>query len=153
MKAVQRYALRLERKKYLIRAWRKGRSLLSVADRTDAIRDEDILCFSTLRNERPRLSYFLKYYRDRGVSHFFFVDNDSDDGSREYLAAQPDCSVWTTPESYKRARFGIDWMNRLLRLTERGTGVSRSIPTNSSSTRFPIRGPCRHCATGWTRPR
>jgi hypothetical protein len=123
MKAVQRYALRLERKKYLIRAWRKGRSLLPVADRTDAIRDEDILCFSTLRNERPRLSYFLKYYRDRGVSHFFFVDNDSDDGSREYLAAQPDCSVWTTPESYKRARFGIDWMNRLLRLHGTGTGA------------------------------
>jgi hypothetical protein len=42
---------------------------------------------------------------------------------REYLAAQPDCSVWTTPDSYKRARFGIDWMNRLLRLTVPGTGV------------------------------
>jgi hypothetical protein len=120
MKVVQRYALRLERKKYLVRAWRKGRSLLPVADRTDAIRPDDILCFATLRNERPRLNYFLGYYRDRGVSHFLFVDNDSDDGSREYLAEQADCSVWTTPESYKRARFGIDWMNRLLRL--HGTG-------------------------------
>jgi hypothetical protein len=120
MKAVQRYALRLERKKYLVRAWRKGLSLETVADRTDAIRPADVLCFSTLRNERSRLKYFLSYYRDHGVSHFLFVDNDSDDGSREFLAEQADCSVWTTPESYKRARFGIDWMNRLLRLY--GTG-------------------------------
>ncbi|MBY6201540.1 glycosyltransferase family 2 protein [Maritalea mobilis] len=120
MKAARRYALRLERRKYLVRAWRKSRSLLPVADRTDAIRPKDILCFCTLRNERVRLKYFLSYYRDRGVSHFFFVDNDSDDGTREYLAQQPDCSVWTTDASYKRARFGMDWINRLLRLYGHG---------------------------------
>jgi hypothetical protein len=116
MKVVRRYALRLERKKYLLRAWRKSRSLRPVADRTDAIGRQDLLCFCTLRNEKVRLKYFLSFYRDRGVSHFLFVDNDSTDGTREYLALQPDCSVWTTPASYKRSRFGMDWINRLLRL-------------------------------------
>jgi hypothetical protein len=116
MKAVKRYALRLERKKYLVRAWRKSRGLRAVADRTAAIGPQDVLCFCTLRNEKVRLKYFLSYYRERGVSHFLFVDNDSNDGSRAYLAEQPDCSVWTTPDSYKRARFGMDWINRLLRL-------------------------------------
>ena len=116
MKAVKRYGLRLERKKYLVRAWRKSRSLRPVADRTDAIRASDVLCFCTLRNEYPRLKYFLSYYRDRGIGHFLFVDNDSEDGTREFLAEQPDCSVWTTPASYKRSRFGMDWLNRLLRL-------------------------------------
>lgn len=116
MKAVKRYSLRLERKKYLVRAWRKSRSLRVVADRTATIGPQDVLCFSTLRNEKVRLRYFLSYYRDRGISHFLFVDNDSTDGTREYLAEQPDCSVWTTPESYKRSRFGMDWINRLLRL-------------------------------------
>jgi hypothetical protein len=112
---VQRYKLRLERKRFLIRAWRKARDLLLVADRTDQIRPNDVLCFVTLRNERIRLPYFLRYYRDRGVSHFVFVDNDSTDGTREYLAGQGDCSVWTTPASYKRSRFGMDWLNALLR--------------------------------------
>jgi len=120
MKAVKRYALRLERKKYLVRAWRKSRSVSVVANRTDAIRPSDVLCFGTLRNERPRLTYFLNYYRDRGISHFLFVDNDSEDGTREYLADQPDCSVWSTTDSYKRSRFGIDWINRLLRLYGHG---------------------------------
>lgn len=116
MKAVRRYGLRLERKRFLVRAWRKSRGVEVVADRTDAIRDGDILCFCTLRNERVRLKYFLNYYRERGVNHFLFVDNDSGDGTREYLAEQPDCSVWWTDESYKRSRFGMDWINRLLKL-------------------------------------
>lgn len=116
MKAVQRYGLRLERKRFLVRAWRKSRGLEVVADRTNMIRDGDILLFCTLRNERVRMKHFLSYYRDRGVNHFFFVDNDSGDGTRELLAEQSDCTVFWTDDSYKKSRFGMDWMNRLLRL-------------------------------------
>ena len=39
----------------------------------------------------------------------------SDDGSREYLTDQPDVSLWTTTASYKASRFGMDWINALLR--------------------------------------
>lgn len=86
-----------------------------MALRTDTIKGTDILLFSTLRNERVRLPYFLKYYRDLGINHFLIVDNDSDDGSRQYLADQPDVSLWTTGHSYKRAQFGVDWLNWLQR--------------------------------------
>lgn len=112
---VQRYGLRLQRKRWRIRAFRKRRELKPVSKRTDHIRKNDILLFCTLRNEGIRLPYFLKYYREMGVSHFFFVDNDSTDGSAEMLAQQPDVSVWHTRSSYKRARFGMDWLNWLLR--------------------------------------
>ncbi|WGI22077.1 glycosyltransferase family 2 protein [Amylibacter sp. IMCC11727] len=87
--------------------------LSCVVDRTKNIRPSDILVFSTLRNEKARLPYFLDYYRKLGVNHFFFVDNDSDDGGREYLKDQPDASVWTTTASYKRSKFGVDWLNGL----------------------------------------
>jgi len=107
------YRLRLERKRRLWRAFRRRRELRPVADRSRKIRRSDILLFSTQRNERIRLPYFLRYYRDLGVNHFLFVDNGSDDGSREYLAEQKDCSVWTTMASYRRARFGVDWLNWL----------------------------------------
>lgn len=70
---------------------------------------------STLRNERIRLPYFLHYYRNLGVGHFLIVDNDSDDGSREYLESQEDVSLWTASTSYRRARFGVDWLNWLAR--------------------------------------
>ena len=84
-------------------------------DRTADITPSDILVFSTLRNELVRLPYFLEYYRKLGINHFLIVDNDSDDGSREYLEEQPDVSLWTTTASYKRARFGVDWLNWLQR--------------------------------------
>jgi len=92
---------------------RKRRELTPVVSRVSAIRPSDILLFSTLRNERVRLPYFLKYYREMGINHFLIVDNGSDDGSREYLAPQDDVSLWTTERSYKRARFGADWLNGL----------------------------------------
>jgi hypothetical protein len=105
--------LRLARKRWRIRAFRKRRELRPVIDRTDLIKGDHILVFTTFRNERVRLPFFLKYYRDLGVNHFLMVDNDSDDGGAEYLAEQPDVSLWTTPASYKRSRFGVDWLNWL----------------------------------------
>ncbi|MCC7319974.1 MAG: glycosyltransferase family 2 protein [Rubellimicrobium sp.] len=111
----QRYRLRLQRKRWLIRAVRKSRELTPVRDNTARIRRSDILVFSTFRNENARLPWFLKYYRELGVDHFLMVDNGSDDGGREYLAEQEDVSLWTTAESYRRARFGVDWLNALQR--------------------------------------
>jgi len=108
-----RYKLRLARRRWLVRAFRKRRELSSIVDQTALIGRESILLFSTMRNERVRLPYFLKYYRDLGVNHFLIIDNDSQDGTGDYLAAQPDVSLWRTKHSYKRARFGVDWMNGL----------------------------------------
>jgi glycosyltransferase involved in cell wall biosynthesis len=106
--------MRLRRKRYRLRAWRKRRDLVPVADRTAAIAPDDILAAVTLRNERVRLPYFLAYYRRLGVRHFLIVDNGSDDGSRAWLEAQPDVSLWSAEASYRRARYGADWMNWLL---------------------------------------
>jgi hypothetical protein len=106
--------LRLSRKRWRIRAFRKRRELRPVVNRVSQIRPENILLFATLRNEKVRLPFFLRYYRDLGVNHFLIVDNGSDDGTAEYLSAQPDVSLWRTDASYKRSRFGMDWMNWLL---------------------------------------
>ncbi|MHA6346266.1 glycosyltransferase family 2 protein [Roseivivax sp. CAU 1761] len=115
MGAWQSYRLRLERKRWRIRAFRKRRELRIVANRTEAIRPSDLLVFSTQRNEGVRLPFFLRYYRELGVDHFLIVDNDSTDGSLDYLASQPDVSVWHSRASYKRSRFGVDWLNWLAR--------------------------------------
>ena len=109
----QSYRMRLNRKYARARAYRKHFALKSVANRTAQIKTGDILLFSTFRDEHIRLPYFIDYYRKLGVSHFLMVDNDSNDGGREYLAEQEDVSIWTTRSSYKRSRFGTDWLNWL----------------------------------------
>ena len=115
MGLIESYRMRLRRKRWRIRAFRKGRELSCIKDRTRMIARGDVLLSVTLRNERTRLPYFLQYYRDLGIKHFLIVDNDSDDGSYEYLQAQPDVSLWHTTASYKQSRFGTDWQNWLLR--------------------------------------
>lgn len=115
MGILRTYKLRWKRKRWRVRALRKRRELRSVVNRTETIKPSDIIVFCTLRNEKIRLPFFLKYYRDLGVDHFVFVDNDSDDGTRKYLRGQDDVSLWRTSGSYKRSRFGVDWINWLMR--------------------------------------
>ncbi len=109
------YHLRLRRKKLLWRARRAAAQLRPVLDRTSTIGRDPILCFSTMRNEMLRLPFFLDHHRRLGISHFLIVDNDSDDGTTAYLARQPDVSIWSTSASYRKARFGVDWLMGLQR--------------------------------------
>ncbi len=115
--------MRLRRKRRILRCVRKRRELSTVSNNTGKIKRRDSLLMSVVRNEKIRLPYFLEYYRKLGVNHFLFVDNDSDDGTAEFLAAQPDVSVWHTNASYRRATFGIDWSNYLLRKYAHGHWV------------------------------
>jgi Glycosyl transferase family 2 len=105
----------MRRRRSLARSWLRGRDLKLVSNRNGAIRPDSILLLATMRNERVRLPYFLRYYRNLGVDHFLIIDNDSEDGTREYLMDQPDVSVWFTEASYKGARFGMDWITALQR--------------------------------------
>lgn len=107
--------LRWKRRQYLARAFRKRRQVRVVCDRTKTIKPGAILAFVTIRNEGVRLPYFLTHHRKLGVEHFLIVDNDSDDGSRDWLAGQADVSLWVTGHGYKQARFGLDWLTWLQR--------------------------------------
>jgi glycosyltransferase involved in cell wall biosynthesis len=110
----QKYRLRWRRRRFLLRALSKSRQLRPVQDRTRSIHPDDILGAMTVRNESARLPYFLAHHRRLGVRHFLVVDNASTDGTAEYLAAQPDVSLWTTSHSYKAARFGLDWLTAIM---------------------------------------
>lgn len=108
------YRMRWVRRLLRMRASFRRFDLTKRCDRTKRIEKGDILLFSTLRNEKIRLPYFLDYYRKIGVTHFLIVDNGSSDGSAEYLQEQPDVSLWQARASYKKARFGMDWLTHLL---------------------------------------
>jgi len=79
----------------------------------DASRAE-IRLFTVIRNELWRLPWFVDHYRALGVERFFFVDNDSTDGSREWLLTQPDVYVFHTTTPYALGRSGMVWVNDLV---------------------------------------
>ncbi|MGE3623449.1 MAG: glycosyltransferase family 2 protein [Bdellovibrionales bacterium] len=69
---------------------------------------------SKILNEMGRLPWMLEYYRSLGVNRFFFVDNNSTDGSAEFLARQPDCHVFSTGGSMAQANSGAAWQQGIL---------------------------------------
>ena len=72
---------------------------------------DEVRLFSVVKNEILRISNFLDYYRSLGVKRFFIVDNNSSDGTFEYLAEQTDVHVFATNESFY---FEKQWIESLL---------------------------------------
>jgi hypothetical protein len=84
------------------------------AERPDLVLGADeIVLISGMRNELLRLPYFLEYHRALGVDRFLLVDNDSDGGTREYLAGQPDVEYFHTDTSYLGSYNGRGWVQEL----------------------------------------
>lgn len=107
------YRLRWKRRRLLWRSYHKRGQLSAAVNRTAQITPGATLCFSTMRNEAVRLPFWLEHHRKLGVDHFLIVDNDSSDGTHDYLLDQPDVSLWHTAHSYRLARFGVDWLTWL----------------------------------------
>lgn len=77
--------------------------------------ESEIAAISVLRNEASRLPLFFEHYKRLGVTRFFMVDNNSDDGSHEILLAEPMADVFHTTTPYKQGQMGVYWYNGLAR--------------------------------------
>lgn len=53
-----------------------------------------LACVALTHNEMRILPEFLAHYRRLGVDRFFLVDDHSTDGSRDYLMAQDDVTLY-----------------------------------------------------------
>ncbi len=73
--------------------------------------------FAVVRNEMFYLRAFLDHHRRLGIEQFLFLDDRSSDGTRELLAAQPDCVVLESALRYgdetalggRTLRAGVAW--------------------------------------------
>lgn len=95
--------------------------LLSPPARVDALRDAQVIVVAVARNEIVMAPHFLAHYRRLGVRHFVFIDNLSDDGTREFLHAQPDVVLYSADTDYRQSHYGVAWQQAALA----GHGVGR----------------------------
>ncbi|MEP7457081.1 glycosyltransferase family 2 protein [Phyllobacterium sp. SB3] len=70
---------------------------------------KDIAVVVPVRNERKYLGSFLRHYRNLGVKRFIFIDDQSTDGTIEFLSAQNDVDVWRSTVRYSDAKRSILW--------------------------------------------
>jgi hypothetical protein len=71
-----------------------------------------VAAVSVVRNELLRLPSFLEHYRRLGVARFFVIENNSTDGTADYLARQPDVCLYTTKQSFELKEAWIDLLLR-----------------------------------------
>ena len=69
---------------------------------------------ASVRHEMFMLPHFLAHYRALGVTAFLFADNVSDDGTREYLASQPDVALFSVDTDYRLSRYGVAWQQAMM---------------------------------------
>ena len=70
------------------------------------------IVMSVVRNEKEHLGHFLTHYRKLGAQLFAIIDNGSEDGSREFLAQQPDVDLFSIEAPFEwHAKQA--WINRL----------------------------------------
>jgi hypothetical protein len=80
--------------------------------------------FAVVRNEAYFLPFFFAHYRALGIETFLIYDDRSDDGTREFLMAQPDCAVVTSDRRFSDD-FGFDAHGAPRRLSQ---ALKESVP-------------------------
>ena len=85
-------------------------------DFNQKIEDDSIILLCCLRDELILLEYFIKYYENIGITHFIFIDNNSIDGSFEYLQDKNDTNMmlFKNTGSYKSSNLGVMWIEELM---------------------------------------
>jgi hypothetical protein len=88
--------------------------LVSGSEKLKQVNARDLVVVCVVRNEMAMLPSFLSHYRGLGVGGFLFVDNRSDDGTLEFVEAQPDAAVFVADSDYRVAQYGAVWQETLL---------------------------------------
>ncbi|MFZ2991225.1 glycosyltransferase family 2 protein [Ideonella sp.] len=88
--------------------------LLSDPEKVRRLEEAKVLVIAVARNEAVLLPHFLAHYRRLGVRHFVLADNLSDDGSREFLLAQPDVVLYSVDTEYRHSHYGVAWQQAIL---------------------------------------
>jgi hypothetical protein len=78
-----------------------------------------------LRNEVARLPLFFDHYKRLGVTRFFMIDNDSEDGSHDLLLAEPKADIFRTGASFSEGQAGLYWAHAVARRYGEGNWLIR----------------------------
>lgn len=73
---------------------------------------KDNLCVvCCVKNDLIRIKAFVEHYQKIGIDNFIFIDNDSDDGTLDYLLSIENATVYSTIVKYN-SKAKTAWINR-----------------------------------------
>lgn len=66
-----------------------------------------------VKDDLERIQLFYNHYRNIGIKHFVIIDNNSTDGTQEWVLKQPDTDVFLVEQEFSsQKKYG--WINRIL---------------------------------------
>lgn len=77
------------------------------------VKSSDIVCICVEKNDIIKLKKFITHYRKIGIDKFVILDNNSNDGTIEYLKKQKDVVLYQTQVPYTSFR-RVGWINRII---------------------------------------
>ena len=69
-----------------------------------------------VKDDLERMKLFYEHYRNLGVRKFVVIDNNSTDGTREFVMGQPDTREYLVTESFQTQKKEA-WIDKVLALT------------------------------------
>lgn len=72
-----------------------------------------------VKDEIERMQLFFEHYRALGVHQFVVIDNNSTDGTRDFVFAQNDTSVYRVRDSFQTQK-KVAWIEKLMTITGYG---------------------------------
>jgi len=103
----------IEALKARIRVIMKSQEVVPVSI-SPGLQDAKHVLVTVVHNEALRIPFMLDYYRAMGFEHFIVIDNRSEDDLLKILQGKTGVSIFMANGSYKRSRFGVDWVNGIL---------------------------------------
>lgn len=74
-----------------------------------------IILICVVKDEYLLLEYFIEHYKNIGVTHFIFINNNSTDETLQYLLNHSEnIMLFDTNSSYKDNNFGVSWVTKIL---------------------------------------
>lgn len=72
-----------------------------------------------VKDEIDRMQLFFEHYRALGVHQFVVIDNNSTDGTRDFVSAQNDTRVYRVHDSFQTQK-KVAWIEKLMTITGYG---------------------------------
>lgn len=84
-----------------------------ISFRASEVEADTPILISVIKNDISRSNLLFDYYRQLGIKNFVILDNNSDDGTFEWLMKQPDINLFRCTDNYQTYRKEA-WVNRLI---------------------------------------
>lgn len=77
-----------------------------------SINKKEVILVCLIKNDMEKIEEFIKYYEKIGIKYFVFIDNNSTDGTNEYLKSKKNVNLYLCDDEYSTLK-REGWLNKI----------------------------------------